>query len=64
MAASVVSCTAGALQSDQPPLTPQAEKRAAELAWAAESDHATASIRPRFRYGAGESMARAMSGVR
>ena len=34
-AASVVARTAGALRSDQPPLTPQAEKRAAELAWAA-----------------------------
>ena len=38
MAASVVARTAGALRSDQPPLTPQAEKRAAELAWAAESE--------------------------
>ena len=37
-AASVVARTAGALKSDQPPLTPQAEKRAAELAWAAESE--------------------------
>ena len=44
-AASVVARTAGALRSDQPPLTPQAEKRAAEVAWAAESDHAIASIR-------------------
>ena len=34
-AASVVARTAGALQSDQPPLPPQAEKRAAEVAWAA-----------------------------
>ena len=38
MAASVVARTAGALKSDQPPLTPQAEKRAAEMAWAAESE--------------------------
>ena len=44
-AASVVARTAGALRSDQPPLTPPAEKRAAEVAWAAESDHAIASIR-------------------
>ena len=42
-AASVVARTAGALKSDQLPLTPQAEKRAAELAWAAVMRRAVAS---------------------
>lgn len=37
-AATVVARTAGALRSDQPPLTPQAEKRATEMAWAAEAE--------------------------
>ena len=39
---SVVARTAGALQSDQPPLAPQAEKRAAELAWVAVTRQAAA----------------------
>ncbi len=37
-AAGVVARTAGVLRNDHPPLTPQAEKRAAEVAWAAESE--------------------------
>ena len=64
MAASVVARTAGALKSDQPPLTPQAEKRAAEgsLGCGIRARHCQYSSR--FRYGTGESMARAISGVR